>query len=97
MWANFFNDPIAIQITWNDATEMTDFQYYEPSMNEWVSLPGGSPETLWEVIDDDGTTATLMIYLDNAPNKSQNLKDGGIPLEDAAQVRPYLTLEIPGP
>ena len=68
---NWPNEPVEITITWNDASEVTAFQFYDEEESEWIDLPAITPEgTFWEVIPIDEETATFKIYLEYAPEKS---------------------------
>jgi uncharacterized repeat protein (TIGR02543 family) len=45
-------------VTWNDASSVEEVNLYFPSVEEWMDYSGG-----WEVIDIDGETATLKIWV----------------------------------
>jgi len=67
-YENWPNDPVEIQITWNDATEVVSLQAFVEGA--WYPMPPiVNDETFWEVINDNGETATLVIYIDNSPSK----------------------------
>jgi hypothetical protein len=66
-YENWDNGIFTTTITWGDATEVTGMSYYDLGEELWVPLP----TTMWEVIDDNGTTATLNIDLAQAPDKMQ--------------------------
>ncbi len=62
---NWDNGIFTTTITWGDASEVTGMSYWDVEEEMWVPLP----TTMWEVIDDNGVTATLSIDLAQAPNK----------------------------
>jgi predicted extracellular nuclease len=94
IYTNWPNDPIAIEITWNDAAELVSFQLEEDGI--WVPLPPMvNEEVFWEVIDDDGTTATLMIYPDNSPAKGGFGKDDDYYTGETALTRAVFDVGIP--
>jgi hypothetical protein len=65
MFENWDNVNPEFLITWNDASMVTGMSYYEDSEALWMPLP----ETMWTVTNNDGTTATLTIDLDQSPPK----------------------------
>lgn len=64
-YQNWDNGIFTTTITWGDATEVTGMSYWDVEEEMWVPLP----TTMWEVIDDNGVTATLNIDLAQAPDK----------------------------
>ncbi|MDD3568281.1 MAG: X2-like carbohydrate binding domain-containing protein, partial [Bacteroidales bacterium] len=76
-YENWPNEPVEITITWNSAAKVVEFQLYDDDTEQWTILPPvTNEEKFWEVIDIDGETATLKIYLANAPAKSAGAKEG---------------------
>ena len=72
VYSNWDNVNPELEITWNDASEVTGMSYYNDDFASWVPLP----EEMWEVINDNGVTATFVIYLDQSPPKRTNDRDG---------------------
>lgn len=70
VYDNWDNTNPEITITWNDATSVTGMSFYEGD-DVWKPLPN----EMWSVVNDNGTTATLIIDLDQSPAKG--IKDGG--------------------
>lgn len=74
VYGNWDNTDPQLTITWNDATAVTGMSAYDPDAEVWFPLPA----EMWEVTNDNGTTATLNIYLDESPAKTFTQKDGEI-------------------
>lgn len=72
VYTNWDNVNPEIEITWNDASEVTGMSYFNPEFSEWIPLP----EEMWEVVNDNGTTATLVIDLDQSPAKLSSNREG---------------------
>jgi hypothetical protein len=70
VYDNWDNTNPEITITWNDANSVTGMSFYEGD-DVWQPLPN----EMWSVVNNNGTTATLIIDLDQSPAKG--IKDGG--------------------
>lgn len=72
VYGNWDNIDPQLTITWNDATSVTGMSSYDEGGGVWEPLPGA----MWAVTNDNGTTATLTIYLDESPPKLSTHKEG---------------------
>ncbi|MBS4012262.1 MAG: Ig-like domain-containing protein [Bacteroidetes bacterium] len=70
---NWPTEDSEIIITYNDAVSVINFSFSEDGevFNSLLSMYGPKDEGgLWEILNDDGETASLWIYWENAPNKN---------------------------
>ncbi len=76
LYFNWDTPDSEIIITWNDAVSVINFSYYDTYSGQFNSLlPFYGPKAeggLWEITDDNGVTASLWIYWENAPSKNGN-------------------------
>ncbi len=86
-YSNWDNEPIAITITWNDASSVLAMQFWNPTGQSWIDIPGGTSEDVWQVVNNNGTTATLMIYFDNAKANDLVSKEGYVPTGEVIENR----------
>lgn len=91
-YENWDNTDPQIIITWNDAASIVGMSIFDETEGTWFPLP----EAMWEVTNDNGTTAILNIYYAELPNKFNSSKDDEF-LYDSYQLRVEFDQGEPAP